>query len=162
MRDTTAMYLCRSAPLLMWSSTKRVVQAPNVLATVRRATTTSLHSWSKLVPSLRPQLDRSVAETTVALGLIARLVRGLPIPSHYIAELLLLRSFALFESVMEESACRLVCGASYCDGRMPQLLRHRPTKGIDKARLEMLWFNRDTPRNRLRWTSASDIAANLN
>ena len=114
-----------------------------------------------MLASLRPQLQRTLDETGTALTVIARLAQPLDVPKQYIAELLLLRTFALFESVVEESACRLVCGAVYCDGSSPRLLRHRPAKGIDRARHIMQRYNRNEPRDRLRWTTAAEIAANL-
>ena len=115
------------------------------------------------MPTLRPQLERARRETAFALTIVSKLAEpgSHSIPSHYIAELVLLRMFALLESALEESACRLICGARYCDGYAPQLLRHRPVRGLEKARAEMREYNRATPMNRLRWTRARDIAENL-
>jgi hypothetical protein len=55
----------------------------------------------------------------------------------------------------------LICGAAYCDGTLPTLLRAGPTSGFQKAREEMKKFGRNPPRNELRWSTASEIAGNL-
>ncbi len=112
-------------------------------------------------PSLRPQLRRTLTATTAALELTDQLDQPVNFPKHYIAELILLRIFAFFESVVEEIACRLVCGASYCDGSKPTLLRNRPTRSNEKALQAMQSYNRSEPRYRLRWNQAKEIADNL-
>lgn len=93
---------------------------------------------------------------------LLRRVRASPgVPNHYFSELLLLRCFAVFESVIEDMSCKLVCGAQYCDGSIPNLRRPQPTRGRERALDAMQRFNRASPRYRLRWTRAADIAANL-
>ena len=87
--------------------------------------------------SLRPPLDRVDEETIRALDLVSRVQRSAEVPSHYIAELVLIRTFAVFEDAIEDSACRMVCGAAYCDGNVPSLLRARPTRGRERALREM-------------------------
>ena len=114
-----------------------------------------------MTSNLNSQLRRSIRQTNSALAIVGQLAEMKTMPRHYIAELLLLRTFALFESVVEESACGLVCGAAYCDGSLPSLLRPKPTRGFERARKEMQVYNRDKPKFQLRWTKASDIRENL-
>ena len=70
--------------------------------------------------SLGVELDRVDKQVNFALSLLATLPTLKGLARHYIAELTIVRIFALFESVVEESACRLVCGATYSDGTPPQ------------------------------------------
>jgi len=83
------------------------------------------------------------------------------IPRTLIAELALLRVFSLFEIFVEDCACRLVCGASYCDSSEPTLLRQRPTAGIERAKNEMRRYDRADPHMLLRWNSAVEVRKNL-
>jgi hypothetical protein len=111
--------------------------------------------------SLTPLVDRVHRQTSSALTLLATLPRLRGVSRHYIAELIVIRTFALFESIIEDAACRLVCGATYHDGTAATLLRPRPTHGIARARQAMSEYNRTAPRTRLRWNKASEIRANL-
>ena len=111
--------------------------------------------------SLGVELDRVDKQVNFALSLLATLPTLKGLSRHYIAELTIVRIFALFESVVEESACRLVCGATYSDGTPPQLLRPRPTRGVFRALDAMRHYNRNNPRVYLRWNKPADIRANL-
>ena len=116
------------------------------------------------MPNLQSQLNRINRETDKAISLVdnmSNIQNTNQLFSHYIAELILLRSFSLLESVIQEIACRLVCGASYRDGSNPNLLRPRPTHGASRALDAMKSFDRPTPLRQLRWTQASSIAENL-
>ena len=113
------------------------------------------------MPNLRLQVARVNQETSTVLELIDKLSGPFTISRHYIAEILLLKIFILLESCVEESACLLVCGGPYCDGSLPSLLRGRATRGRARAKHEMQNFNRATPRQYLRWTSASQVSENL-
>ena len=104
-----------------------------------------------------PRVDRQVDSALLLLATLPNL-RG--IERHYIAELIIIRVFALFESVVEESACRLVCGAIYSDGVTPQLMRTRPTRSFRRALDAMRRYNRTKPRI-LRWNKPAEIRANL-
>ena len=79
----------------------------------------------------------------------------------YVAELIVIRIFSLFEAIVEDTACRLVCGAKYCDGSSASLLRQRPTQGFEKARNAMRRYGRTNPREKLRWNRAGEISKNL-
>lgn len=102
-----------------------------------------------------------LAETTTALGLVTQLRHIEKMPRQYVAELIVVRIFSMFEAVVEDSACKLVCGASYCDGSSSGLIRGRPTRGFQRARDAMKDFNRTTRREHLRWSKSGDIAKNL-
>ena len=113
------------------------------------------------MPNLRRQLERVTRETDILVLFVDRLSGPFIISRHYIAEILLLKAFILLESVVQESASLLIAGATYCDGTTPNLLRGRATNGRAKARYEMQHFNRTSPRERLRWTSATEVGENL-
>ena len=104
-----------------------------------------------------PRVDKQVDS---ALSLLETLPNLQGVARHYIAEMIIIRIFALFESVVEESACRLVCGAAYSDGTTPQLLCPRPTHGFLRALNAMRNYNRTKPRT-LRWNKPAEIRANL-
>ena len=67
----------------------------------------------------------------------------------------------MFEALVEDSACRLICGAKYCDGSAPSLQRSRPTHGFERAKNAMRTFSRREPHNLLRWNKAREIKKNL-
>ena len=113
------------------------------------------------MPKLENQAIRVRRVTDAALNLVGEFHLVTPLPRKYVAELLVVRLFSLFESVVEEVACRMVCGAVYCDGSPVVLQRERPCRGLDHARSAMKTFNRRQPKNELRWGKASDIAENL-
>lgn len=104
--------------------------------------------------------DRVEKQTAAALSLVGQLTTVDGVPRQYIAELIAVRTFSLFETVVEESACQFICGASYCDGTRPTLRRERPTKGFRNALVAMRIFGRTEPRL-LRWNKPGEIASNM-
>ena len=114
------------------------------------------------MPTLLPQADQIRYTIETALTLVTRLQSIDGLPRIYIAEMIAVRLFSLFEAIVEDSACRLICGAKYCDGSSPMLHRSRPTKGFERARDAMRTFNRPNPNKfQLRWGKAADIKENL-
>lgn len=111
--------------------------------------------------TLRAQESETRSVIQSALGLVADLPSLSHAPRTYVAEMIVVRVFALFEAVVEDVACRLVCGAPYSDGSMPTLNRTRPTSGLERARQAMRTFGRADPHNKLRWNKASEIRRNL-
>ena len=112
--------------------------------------------------TLQRQAHQVKVTTTIAMQLVKGLQSQDSLPRIYLAEMIVVRLFALLQAVIEDSACRLICGAKYCDGSLPQLLRHRPTNGFERARKAMRFFNRSNPDGlHLRWISASTIKENL-
>ena len=113
------------------------------------------------MPSLGVLLSRVDKQVDFSLSLLATLPNLKGVSRHYIAELIMIRIFALFESVAEESACRLVCGTAYSDGATPRLLRPKPTRSNLRALDAMRCYNRNKPRTHLRWNQPAEIRANL-
>lgn len=111
--------------------------------------------------TLSPQAAQIRTTTGTALTLVTQLPALNSVPRQYVAEMLVVRLFTLFEAVIEDSACRLVCGADYCDGTSSSLQRPRPTQGLQRARDAMRHFGRADPHNRLRWNKAGEIRKNL-
>lgn len=111
--------------------------------------------------SLNGQKVRIETQVERALSLLNSIpgIRGTS--RHYLAEIALIRVYALFESVLEEAACRLVSGADYLDGSSPNLLRPQPTRGFERARRAMRTFGRSSPRIPLRWNKPSEVRDNL-
>ncbi len=83
------------------------------------------------------------------------------VPRTYVAELLVVRLFSMYEIFVENVSCRMVCGYNYCDGSKPDLLRERPAAGSQRALQAMRNFNRDAPHYLLRWSKPSEIKKNL-
>jgi len=113
------------------------------------------------MPVLDGQAKRVQAQLDTALRVVGNLRTIEGLSRQYVAELIVVRVFALFEAIVEESACRLVCGASYCDGSMPALLRSHPTRSIALALEAMKRHGRLQPITELRWSKASEISKNL-
>lgn len=111
--------------------------------------------------TLSPQADHIIGTTRKTMALVEHLWSIDGIPRTYVAEMVVVRLFALFEATVEDAACRLVCGAKYCDGSSPQLQRSRPTQGFERARKAMSDFGRVEPRTVLRWGKAGEIRKNL-
>ena len=107
------------------------------------------------------QADQIRRTTAKALTLVTHLRSIDRFPRLYVAEMIIVRLFALFEAVIEDSACRLICGSKYCDGASPLLQRPRPTQGFERARNAMRIFGRTDPHNLLRWNKAREIRKNL-
>ena len=112
--------------------------------------------------TLLPQADQIHRTTTTALTLASRLQSVDGLPRLYVAEMIAVRLYSLFEAIIEDSACRLICGAKYCDGSSPLLWRPRPTRGFERARNAMRTFRRPNPdKFQLRWGKAGEIRKNL-
>lgn len=94
------------------------------------------------------------------MSLVAQLPQLECVPRLYVAEMIIVRVFAMFEAVVQGASCGLVCGAVYCDGSKSLLQRSRPTRGTVRALDAMRHFGRSTPR-KLRWGKASEIKKNL-
>lgn len=101
--------------------------------------------------------------TTVqgALCVVTQLPTVTSFSRQYLAEMVVIRLFAMIEAVLEDSACRMVCGAKYCDGTTPTLRRPYPTRGFKRARHEMCHFGRTEPLQQLRWSRAGEVGENL-
>lgn len=113
------------------------------------------------MPSLTKQAALARNACDDALSLITKLRALDEIPRRYVAEMIVVRLFALFEAFVEDSACRLLCGATYCDGTHPALQLSRPTRGFERARDAMRTYARLKPHNMLRWGKAGEIRKNL-
>ena len=98
------------------------------------------------MPALLSQAKRVREQVQVARQLIDRITVIDDIPRQYVAELIIVRIFALFESIVEDSACLMVCGAPYCDDQRPNLLRPTPTRGRVRALSAMRDYGRSDPR----------------
>ena len=78
-----------------------------------------------------------------------------PVHQYLIAELIMLRLFALIEMAIEDIACKLVAGAPYSSGLTPARLFQ--AKSMDGARGAMLRYGRKRTKTHLRWTSVKDM-----
>jgi len=90
------------------------------------------------------------------------LVHISPLPPKYrkfIAEITLLRAFSVCEDTLLLVACKLVCGAPYCDGSKATLLSR--ARSADDAEDKMRNFGRGKARWNLCWTRATEIKENL-
>ena len=74
---------------------------------------------------------------------------------RFIAELLFLRLFVLFEDAIAGVASRLACGAEYLNGKAPGL--NKQSVSISTALNAFLTFNRARPLNYPKWTKAKFI-----
>ncbi len=114
--------------------------------------------------TLRPQADQIRQTTATALTLATHIRSVDSLPRVYVAEMITVRLYSLFEAIIEDSACRLICGAKYCDGSSPLLQRPHPTQGFERARDAMCTFGRPDPEKekfQLRWGRAREIRKNL-
>lgn len=114
--------------------------------------------------TLRPQADQIRQTTATALTLATDIRSVDSLPRVYVAEMIAVRLYSLFEAIIEDSACRLICGAKYCDGSSPRLQRPHPTRGFERARDAMRTFERPKPEKekfQLRWGRAREIRKNL-
>jgi hypothetical protein len=111
--------------------------------------------------TLSPQAAQIRATSNQVLTLVSRLSSVDCLPRQYVAEMIIVRVFALFEAIVEDSACRMVCGAQYCDGTNANLRRRRPARGHLSALKEMQMFGRTEPHKSLRWNRSRDIKKNL-
>lgn len=76
-----------------------------------------------------------------------------------VAEIILVRLFLLVENTIRSTCTKILAGAYYLDGSMPQrLVNARSTKqALDLMRNH----SRTSPKNNLRWTQSSDIRDNV-
>ncbi len=114
--------------------------------------------------TLLPQADQIHRTTATALTLVSGLQSVDDLPRLYVAEMIAVRLYSLFEAIIEDSACRLICGAKYCDGSSPLLQRPNPTRSFERARDAMRTFGRpasEKEKLRLRWGGAGEIKKNL-
>lgn len=73
----------------------------------------------------------------------------------FIAELMMLRLFAVMERAVSEIAYKLVAGSAYLNGRVPNRLV--AVRSIGRAREEMQTRLRPRPPAQLRWSKASYV-----
>lgn len=74
---------------------------------------------------------------------------------RFVAELIHLRLFGLFEDSVEDLACKLLAGATYSNGSSPKL--QIQARSVVHAKTLMLTYARRRPRQALRWGKARDI-----
>jgi hypothetical protein len=82
-----------------------------------------------------------------------------PKEQRLIAEIVMLRYFAVFEEAIASAAMRIACGVQYVDGSAPVLLHHSRT--IAQAELNMRTLGRVRPLRYLKWTNSVDIKGNV-
>jgi hypothetical protein len=85
-----------------------------------------------------------------------------PLPPRYrklVAEIILLRVFSLMEDIFCSVACKITCGAPYCDGSQSNLLVRSSSSG--DAIQKMINYGRAKPRWPLYWSRANQIKKNL-
>ena len=82
-------------------------------------------------------------------------------PSHrkFIAEIALIRLSILIENTMRSVFCKLACGATYIDGKMPTILAQQ--SNIPAAISAMQRLNRPKLRYSLPWNDGSEIRDNI-
>ena len=109
-----------------------------------------------------PHLKGDYAEFCSQIdGLIDLCANIAPLSPHHkkaIAEIALLRAFDLMQGVFQTTATKLICGASYLDGSMAGVLLPAYSRTI--ALTNMSVHARARPKNRLRWSKASEINDN--
>lgn len=74
---------------------------------------------------------------------------------YFIAELMMLRLFAIMEGAIADIAYKLVAGATYLNGTEP--IRLFSANSMASARAAMLNYGRQNARQNLRWTKSKDI-----
>ena len=106
-----------------------------------------------------PNLSVTVREATAAIARLenfradSRTLSAMH--QHLIAELLMLRLFAILEFSIENLACKLVAGATYLNGDPPNRLVL--ARSLQAARSAMETHDRINGKITLRWTSSRDI-----
>lgn len=78
---------------------------------------------------------------------------------HFISEMLMLRLFSIFEDAVSEIAFKILSGALYSDGKVPNLNVPRTT--ITNARNVYLNHGRKKPLQNLKWTKAQYIVESV-
>jgi len=74
---------------------------------------------------------------------------------HFIAEMVMLRLFSIFESSVAELAYKLAAGATYTNGSPPSL--NIQANSVNGSRWLFLAHGRNKPKQNLQWTKASYI-----
>ena len=87
--------------------------------------------------TLQSQASKVQTETAAALGLVGQLTTiATTLPRQYVAELIVVRLFSLFEAIVEDAACRMIVVLStvtgrhliYCDRGQQEGLTERATR----------------------------------
>ena len=99
------------------------------------------------------------SESARLLNLCGTLGSLSPIHQKFVAELILLRLFDLFQNLVSSVATKLACGAEYLDGTSPKLLER--ARSLHGARTLFQEHSRQRPRHQLRWSKASEIKENV-
>ncbi len=101
-----------------------------------------------------PRLDITLRDTRRRIDYLANFrsdSRDLaPRYQYFIAELIMLRLFAMMENAIADVAYKLVAGAVYINGNKPRRLFS--ASSIAGARTAMLTYGRSKPRQNLSWT----------
>jgi hypothetical protein len=109
-----------------------------------------------------PRLKGDYAEFCSQIdGLIDLCANIIPLSPHHrkaVAEIALLRAFDLLQGVFQTTATKLVCGASYLDGSMANVLLQ--ARSQTTALTNMSTHGRARPKHRLRWSQVSEIKDN--
>lgn len=106
-----------------------------------------------------PRLDITLRNTQRGIDYLAKYrtdSRDLaPKYQYFIAELIMLRLFAIIENAIAEVAYKLVAGAAYINGNKPRRLFS--ASSIAGARTGMLSHGRTNPRQNLSWSKSKYI-----
>ena len=106
-----------------------------------------------------PRLDITLRDTRRRIDYLANFrsdSRDLaPRYQYFIAELIMLRLFAIMENAIADVAYKLVAGAAYINGNQPRRLYI--ARSIAGARTAMLTYGRSKPRQNLSWTKSKYI-----
>jgi hypothetical protein len=110
-----------------------------------------------------PKLLVDQRDFTLSVDQLADLAANIqPLDAHYqklVAEIILLRLFALMESSFESIATKVLCGATYLDSTVPMVLKSCSNR-VDALDV-MRRHGRKKPRSQLKWTMVTDIKENL-
>ena len=109
-----------------------------------------------------PRLDITVRNSDNLINHLSRFRSGStslpPGYQYFIAELVIIRLFAILEETIFELACKLVSGADYIKGSKPNRLFQ--ANSVAGAKTAMLTHGRHKPKQYLNWTKVSDIKSN--
>ena len=93
------------------------------------------------------------------INLESNLINLTPKYQKLVAEIILLRLFFVLEETFSTIAGKLVCGAEYIDGSIPNSLI--TCRSIEKALDNMRTYGRGGTYHQLKWGKASEIKENL-
>lgn len=83
-----------------------------------------------------------------------------PVHQKFVAEMILLRLFDLFQNMVSSVTAKLVAGATYADGTAPNILAR--ARSLQSARLLFQTHGRGPHiRYNLRWSTAPEIMENI-